>query len=239
MKQFKLKTLFQAVSLSLTFLVLPFQTVLAEPTNAPTASVDKYSLPPLPYSYDALEPYIDTETMTIHHQKHHAAYIEKLNAALNKHPELKEKSLPELLSNINALPEDVRETIRNNGGGHYNHTFFWVIMGKGKSGEPKGKLKDAITKSFGSFDNFKKEFKDAALNRFGSGWAWLVKDKSNNLKIISTPNQDTPIMQGMTPIIGLDVWEHAYYLKYKNERSSYIDNWWNVVDWDAVEKAYK
>lgn len=198
-----------------------------------------FQLPQLPYSYDALEPYIDTETMTIHHQKHHKAYVDNLNKALSEYPDLQGKTLEELLMNLNTLPRDIREQVRNNGGGHYNHSFFWTIMGKGKGGEPKGKLKDDIIKSFGSFDNFKKEFKDAATKRFGSGWAWLVKGKDGKLSITSTANQDSTIMVGITPILGIDVWEHAYYLKYKNERGSYIDAWWNVVNWDEIEKNYK
>jgi Fe-Mn family superoxide dismutase len=177
--------------------------------------------------------------MKIHHQKHHATYVEKLNEAVNKYPELKDKSLEYLLTNLDKLPEDIRETVRNNGGGHYNHSLFWIIMGKNKGTEPKGKLKEDIVKTFGSFENFKKEFKAAALGRFGSGWAWLIKDKDGKLKITSTPNQDTPIMSGISPIMGLDVWEHAYYLKYQNRRGDYIDNWWNVVNWDEIEKRYK
>ncbi|MEG0773030.1 superoxide dismutase [Clostridium sp.] len=198
-----------------------------------------FQLPQLPYSYDALEPYIDTETMTIHHQKHHKAYVDNLNKALSNYPDLQGKTLEELLMNLNTLPRDIREQVRNNGGGHYNHSFFWTIMDKGKGGEPKGKLKDDIIKSFGSFDNFKKEFKDEATKRFGSGWAWLVKGKDGKLSITSTANQDSTIMVGITPILGIDVWEHAYYLKYKNERGSYIDAWWNVVNWDEIEKNYK
>jgi superoxide dismutase, Fe-Mn family len=209
-------------------------------TNADTAPKEAaFKLPPLPYSYDALEPYIDSQTMTIHHQKHHAAYVDNLNKALDKHPEHKGKTLEELLKNLDKVPEDIREAVRNNGGGHYNHSFFWTIMGKNKGGEPKGKLKSDIDKGFGSFDNFKKAFKEAALGRFGSGWVWLVKDNSGVLKIISTPNQDTPVMEGIKPVLGLDVWEHAYYLKYQNKRGDYIDAWWNVVNWDQVEKYYK
>jgi superoxide dismutase, Fe-Mn family len=201
--------------------------------------VGSFKLPDLPYSYDALEPYIDMETMTIHHQKHHKAYVDNLNEAVGRYPELTDKSLEYLLTNLDKLPEDIREKVRNNGGGHYNHSLFWTIMGKNKDGEPKGKLKDDIVKTFGSFDNFKKEFKTAALGRFGSGWAWLIKDNDNKLKIVSTPNQETPLMMGIKPIMGLDVWEHAYYLKYQNRRGDYIDNWWNVVNWEEIEKRYK
>lgn len=200
---------------------------------------DDFKLPMLTYSYDALEPYIDAETMKIHYEKHHGTYVDNLNKAVNKYPELKGKSVEYLLTNLDKLPQDIRETVRNNGGGHYNHSIFWTIMGPKKGGEPKGKLKDDIVKTFGSFDNFKKEFKVAAIGRFGSGWAWLIKDKDGKLKIVSTPNQDTPMMEGISPIMGLDVWEHAYYLKYQNKRGDYIDNWWNVVNWDEVEKRYR
>jgi len=198
-----------------------------------------FKLPPLPYSYDALEPYIDAETMKIHHQKHHGTYVEKLNEAINKYPELKDKSLEYLLTNLDRLPADVREKVRNNGGGHYNHSLFWTLMGKNKGGEPQGKLKQDIIKSFGTFENFKKEFKTAALDRFGSGWAWLVKDKDGKLKILSTANQDSPIMMGVSPIMGLDVWEHAYYLNYQNRRPDYISAFWNVVNWNEVAKRFE
>jgi superoxide dismutase, Fe-Mn family len=198
-----------------------------------------FKLPDLPYSYDALEPYIDAQTMRIHHQKHHAGYVEKLNEAVNKYPELRSKSLVELLTNLDKLPADIRTAVRNNGGGHYNHSFFWLIMGNNNGRKPQGKLMEDIVKTFGSFENFQKAFKQEALDRFGSGWAWLIKDTDNKLKIISTPNQDSPIMAGITPILGLDVWEHAYYLKYQNRRGDYIDNWWNVVNWKEVEKMYK
>jgi len=194
----KIKKLFFILCGALAIALIPISSVRA---NEP--AVGPFKLPDLPYSYDALEPYIDTQTMMIHHDKHHAAYVEKLNEAVNKYPELKDKSLEYLLSNLDKLPNDVKEAIRNNGGGHYNHSLFWTIMGKDKGGEPKGKLKEDIVKNFGSFDNFKKEFKTAALNRFGSGWAWLIKDRDGKLKIISTPNQDSPIMVGITPIMGL------------------------------------
>ncbi|ERI92206.1 superoxide dismutase, Mn [Clostridiales bacterium oral taxon 876 str. F0540] len=234
MSVLKIKKLFFILCAALAIALIPISSVRAsEPAGGP------FKLPNLPYSYDALEPYIDTQTMMVHHDKHHAAYVEKLNEAVNKYPELKDKSLEYLLSNLDKLPNDVKEAIRNNGGGHYNHSLFWTIMGKDKGGEPKGKLKEDIVKSFGSFDNFKKEFKTAALNRFGSGWAWLIKDRDGKLKVISTPNQDSPIMVGTTPIMGLDVWEHAYYLKYQNKRGDYIDNWWKIVNWDEVEKRYK
>jgi superoxide dismutase, Fe-Mn family len=226
--------MFSVFCFSLICVLLPLNNVKAEPqVEGP------FKLPALPYSYDALEPYIDSETMKIHHDKHHAAYVAKLNEAVNKYPELKDKSLEYLLTNLNSLPNDIKETVRNNGGGHYNHSLFWTIMGKNKGGEPKGKLKQDIIKTFGSFENFKKEFNAAALDRFGSGWAWLIKDNNGKLKIFSTANQDTPIMAGIAPIMGLDVWEHAYYLKYQNKRADYINNWWNVVNWDEISKRYK
>lgn len=233
MRNLKSRKLFLTIFAALICILLPINYAWAEEAEGP------FKLPPLPYSYDALEPYIDSQTMKIHYEKHHGAYVENLNKAVNKYPELRDKSLEYLLTNLNKLPEDIREAVRNNGGGHYNHSLFWTIMGKNKGGGPKGKLKEDIDKSFGSFENFKKEFKAAATGRFGSGWAWLIKDKDGKLKVMSTPNQDSPIMNGMTPIMGLDVWEHAYYLKYQNRRTEYIDNWWNVVNWDEIEKNYK
>ncbi len=192
-----------------------------------------FELPKLPYAVDALEPYIDAQTMTIHHDKHHAAYVTNLNGALEKHPELAGKSLEDLLRDLNAVPEDVRTVIRNHGGGTWNHSMFWTIMAPKAGGAPKGELAKAINASFTSFDNFKAEFEKAANGRFGSGWAWLVK-KGSGLAVVSTANQDNPISEGMTPIMGVDVWEHAYYLKYQNRRAEYVTNWWNVVNWDAV-----
>eukprot|EP00828_Plagiopyla_frontata_P045372 TRINITY_DN7742_c0_g1_i6.p1 TRINITY_DN7742_c0_g1~~TRINITY_DN7742_c0_g1_i6.p1 ORF type:complete len:318 (+),score=54.40 TRINITY_DN7742_c0_g1_i6:497-1450(+) len=199
---------------------------------------DIFKLPKLPYVYNALEPYIDEKTMEIHYNKHHGGYVEKLNEAIIKYPQLKDKSIEELLSNLEAIPMEIRETVRNNGGGHYNHSLFWSIMGNKNTNEPKGKLKEDIEKNYGSFEIFKKKFKTQALSRFGSGWTWLIKDEKGNLNIISTPNQDSPIMKGIVPIMGLDVWEHAYYLKYQNKRGEYIDNWWNVVNWDEIENRY-
>ena len=196
-----------------------------------------YQLPKLPYGYDALEPYIDVETMHIHHEKHHNAYVTNLNAAIEKHPELGSKSIEELIADIDALPEDIRTAVRNNGGGHANHTFFWEIMAPKAGGEPVGELKTAIDEAFGSFTDFKAKFKAAATTRFGSGWAWLVL-KDCKLEIISTPNQDSPLMEGLTPILGLDVWEHAYYLNYRNVRPDYVDAFWNVVNWDKVNELY-
>ena len=196
-----------------------------------------YQLPKLPYGYDALEPYIDVETMHIHHEKHHNAYVTNLNAAIEKHPELGSKSIEELIADIDALPEDIRTAVRNNGGGHANHTFFWEIMAPKAGGEPVGELKTAIDEVFGSFTDFKAKFKAAATTRFGSGWAWLVL-KDGKLEITSTPNQDSPLMEGLTPILGLDVWEHAYYLNYRNVRPDYVDAFWNVVNWDKVNELY-
>jgi len=192
-----------------------------------------FTLPPLPYANDALEPHIDAKTMEIHHTKHHQAYVNNLNAAIEKAPELAKKSLDDLMRGINAVPESVRTAVRNNGGGHWNHSLFWQLMGPGKGGEPTGKLADAIKSSFGEFAKFKEQFAAAGAGRFGSGWAWLITD-GGKLSITSTPNQDNPLMEGKQAILGLDVWEHAYYLKYQNRRPDYITAWWNVVDWEAV-----
>lgn len=197
-----------------------------------------YQLPPLPYAANALEPHIDEETMNIHHGKHHAAYVNNLNAALEGHPELQGKSIEELISDMDAIPEGIRTAVRNNGGGHANHSLFWEVIGPNGGGAPSGELADAINSAFGSFDAFKDQFAQAGATRFGSGWAWLIVDQSGNLAVTSTPNQDSPIMEGATPILGLDVWEHAYYLKYQNRRPDYIQAFWNVVDWDAVAKRY-
>ena len=200
----------------------------------------KYELPKLPYAYDALEPYIDAKTMEIHHTKHHQTYVTKLNEALAKHPEIADQPLAELLRGIDKVPEDIRRAVQNHGGGHSNHSFFWTIMGPKAGGLPKGKLNDAIAKSFGDFGKFKEQFTAAAAGVFGSGWAWLVLDgkaPGGKLAIITTPNQDSPLMKGQTPVLGLDVWEHAYYLKYQNKRPDYIEAWWNVVNWDAVGKT--
>ena len=196
-----------------------------------------HSLPPLPYDFGALEPHIDAKTMEIHHGKHHQAYVTKLNEALEKAPELAGKSLDELMQSLDKAPEAVKTAIRNNGGGHWNHSFFWPLMGANAGGEPKGKLADAINASFGDFAKFKEQFAAAGVGRFGSGWAWLVRD-GNKLAITSTPNQDNPLMEGKRAILGLDVWEHAYYLKYQNRRPDYITAWWNVVNWDAVAKNF-
>ncbi|MGC8855342.1 MAG: superoxide dismutase [Anaerolineae bacterium] len=196
-----------------------------------------YELPKLPYAYDALEPYIDARTMEIHHTKHHQAYITNLNGAIEKYPELATKPLEDLLRDLNAVPEDIRTVVRNHGGGTWNHSMFWEIMAPKAGGQPKGELAKAIENAFGSFDNFKAEFEKAANGRFGSGWAWLVK-KENGLAILSTANQDNPLSEGLFPVMGLDVWEHAYYLKYQNRRAEYVSAWWNVVNWDAVAERF-
>jgi len=192
-----------------------------------------FSLSPLPYAYDALEPFIDTTTMQIHHDKHHAAYVNNLNAAVEKHPELGSKSLEALLMDLNAVPEDIRTAVRNHAGGTWNHDLFWKIMAPKAGGEPKGELAKAIDSTFTNFTSFKAEFEKAANGRFGSGWAWLVK-KGGKLSIVSTANQDNPMSDGATPLIGLDVWEHAYYLKYQNRRAEYVTAWWNLVNWNEV-----
>jgi Fe-Mn family superoxide dismutase len=197
-----------------------------------------HEVPPLPYAYNALEPHIDEQTMRIHHDKHHAAYVNNLNAALEKAPELQSKSVDDLVRGINTVPEEIRTAVRNNGGGHVNHTMFWEIMGPGKGGAPTGRVGEAIASSFGSFDSFKEQFAKAAVGRFGSGWAWLI-DAGGKLAIESSANQDSPLMEGKKPILGLDVWEHAYYLKYQNRRPDYISAWWNVVNWDEVNKRFK
>ena len=194
-----------------------------------------HSLPALPYPTDALEPHIDKMTMEIHHGKHHQAYVTNLNAALDKHPELHAKSVEDLLRSINTVPEDIRTAVRNNGGGHANHSMFWQVMGPNAGGAPSGKIADAINGSFGGFDKFKEELKKAGVGRFGSGWAWVI-DQGGKLAIESTPNQDSPLMEGKKVVFGVDVWEHAYYLKYQNRRPDYLDAWWNVVNWAEISK---
>ena len=196
-----------------------------------------YELPALPYAHDALEPHIDARTMEIHHGKHHQAYINNVNGALEGNEELAGKSVEDLVSDLDSVPEDIRGAVRNNGGGHANHSLFWSVMGSGKGGEPGGELGAAIAATFGSFDAFKDAFAQAGATRFGSGWAWLVVD-GGNLAVTSTANQDSPLMEGKTPILGLDVWEHAYYLNYQNRRPDYIGAFWNVVDWDAVAARF-
>jgi Fe-Mn family superoxide dismutase len=196
-----------------------------------------HMLPALPYNADALEPYIDRQTMELHHGKHHAAYVKNLNAALEKHPDLQVKSVDDLLRDIHHVPHDIRSAVRNNGGGHANHSMFWLIMGPQGGGRPMGAIAEAIKASFGSFETFKDEFSKAAMGRFGSGWAWVI-DQGGRLSIESTANQDSPLMEGKTPLLGLDVWEHAYYLKYQNRRADYVNGWWHVVSWVAVNKRF-
>jgi superoxide dismutase, Fe-Mn family len=197
-----------------------------------------HTLPQLPYATDALEPHIDRQTMEIHHGKHHAAYVNNLNTALEKHPDLQSKGIDDLVRGINSVPEDIRTAVRNNGGGHVNHTMFWQIMAPGSGGGPTGAIADAINSSFGSFEKLKEELKKAAVGRFGSGWAWLIAN-AGKLTIESTANQDSPLMEGKNPVLGIDVWEHAYYLKYQNRRPDYVDAWWNVVNWSEVNKRLR
>ena len=205
---------------------------------AAEAPTGPFKLPPLPYDYSALEPHIDAQTMQFHHDKHHATYVNNLNTAIQKYPELQSKSAEQLLKSLASLPEDIQTVVRNNAGGHVNHTMFWSIMAPNQSGVPTGAIAAAIDRSFGSFDAFKQQFNEAGTKRFGSGWAWLVKDKDGKLKITSTANQDSPLLEGLYPIMGNDVWEHAYYLKYQNRRADYLTAWWNVVNWDEVNRRY-
>jgi len=198
-----------------------------------------YELPPLPYPVDALEPHIDAKTMEIHHDKHHLAYITNANNALKDYPQLAAKPVEELIADLSAVPEAIRTVVRNNAGGHANHSFFWLILGPNAGGSPKGKLADAITSTFGSFDQFKEKVQAAGAGRFGSGWAWLVINKAGSLEVTSTPNQDSPIMDGLKPLLGIDVWEHAYYLQYQNRRPEYLKAVWNVINWDAVSKHFE
>jgi Fe-Mn family superoxide dismutase len=197
-----------------------------------------FTLPPLPYDYSALEPHIDTQTMQIHHDKHHAAYVNNLNAALESSADLQNATIEEILNNIKDVPESIRQAVINNGGGHANHTMFWEIMGPNGGGEPGGALGQAINTAFGDFNSLKAKINDAGVKRFGSGWSWLVMGQDGKLQVISTANQDSPYLQGLTPILGVDVWEHAYYLKYQNRRPDYLNAWWNTVNWDAVAKRF-
>jgi len=197
-----------------------------------------FELPPLPYDYNALEDTIDEQTMRLHHDKHHQTYVTNLNNALQNAPELASWSLEDLVKRINEVPENIRTAVRNNGGGHINHSMFWVIMGPGKGGQPSGALADAITQAFGSFDQFKTQFQTAGAGRFGSGWVWLAGARNGTLSITTTPNQDSPLMDGSYPVMGNDVWEHAYYLKYNNRRPDYLAAWWNVVNWDEVARRF-
>jgi Fe-Mn family superoxide dismutase len=199
-------------------------------------SASPAELPKLPYAENALEKAIDAETMKLHHDGHHAAYVKNLNEALEKHPELKNRSVEAMLRDLNSIPEDIRETVRNNGGGHLNHTIFWQLMSPNGGGQPTGEIAQQINQTFGSFDAFKKQFNEAGGDRFGSGWVWLVRNAQNQLQIVTTPNQDNPIKDGLYPIMGNDVWEHAYYLRYRNRRAEYLNNWWNVVNWPEINR---
>ena len=222
----------------------PFKAFTRQIDKNPYTSINKggnlmsHELPKLTYAYDALEPHIDAKTMEIHHSKHHQAYINKLNEALDKHPELKDKSIEDLLKDLNAIPEDIRTAVRNNGGGHANHTLFWTVMGPNGGGAPTGALSDDINSTFGSLEKLQEQFSAAGAGRFGSGWAWLIVDGGGKLAVTSTPNQDNPVSDGHSPILGLDVWEHAYYLNYQNRRPDYIKAWWNVVNWSQVAENY-
>jgi superoxide dismutase, Fe-Mn family len=217
--------------------------ILGATSACPTAAnalekTRKFTLPPLPYAYNALEPYIDARTMEFHHDKHHAAYVKNLNTALENYPQLQGKLIEDLLRNMDSIPEAIRTTIKNNGGGHANHTMYWEIMGPKAGGEPTGKLADELVKTFSSFTAFQNAFNEAGTKRFGSGWAWLVRTKDGKLKVTSTANQDSPLMTGDYPIMGNDVWEHAYYLSYQNRRPEYLKAWWQVVNWSAVNQRY-
>jgi Fe-Mn family superoxide dismutase len=198
-----------------------------------------HQLPPLPYDYSALEPVIDTTTMKLHHDMHHGTYVKNLNGALEKHPQLGSKSAEDLIRDLNSVPEDIRTTVRNNGGGHLNHSMYWTIMKPKAGGEPTGTIAELIRKKFGTFNDFKNKFNDVGAKQFGSGWVWLVGKVGGDVDIISTPNQDNPLLQGMYPIFGNDVWEHAYYLKYNNRRPEYLAAWWNVVNWEAINQRYE
>jgi Fe-Mn family superoxide dismutase len=198
-----------------------------------------FEVPPLPYAYEALEPHIDSETMHLHHDKHHQAYVTNLNAAIEKHPELGDRTVDDLIRDLANVPEDIRAAVRNNGGGHLNHSMFWRIMNPNGGGEPTGAIAGAISSSFGSFEDFKTQFNDAGVKRFGSGWAWLVRTSGGSLQIVSTANQDSPLTDGQVPIMGNDVWEHAYYLKYQNRRPEYLNAWWNVVNWDEINRRFE
>jgi superoxide dismutase, Fe-Mn family len=215
----------------------PITAVVQTTTATVPTTVDVFKLPPLTYAYNALEPYIDAATMKFHHDKHHAAYIKNLNAAVNKYPKFKTKSIEELLKNLDKLPQDIQTAVRNNGGGHFNHSMYWQIMAPKSGGAPTGAIATAIKTQFGSFDNFKTQFNEAGTKLFGSGWVWLVSEKGR-LKIVTTTNQDNPISQGLYPIMGNDVWEHAYYLNYQNRRVDYLAAWWNVINWNEVNQRF-
>lgn len=250
MKKIKQPIHFLVLIITLLMLLISCQTtpqVESSPTTTtPTTTTTRAGLsaapaqlPPLPYDYAALEPHIDAQTMRLHHDLHHATYVNNLNAALKKYPNLQNKSVEALLQDLNSVPETIRTTVRNNGGGHLNHTMFWQIMTPQGGGQPTGAITQEITKTFGSFDQFKQQFNQAGAAHFGSGWVWLVRNKTGQLKITTTPNQDNPIAQGSLPIMGNDVWEHAYYLKYQNRRPEYLSNWWNVVNWNEVNRRFQ
>lgn len=239
---------------AVTFLGSANPPAVAAPEIATTATTGGFKLPPLTYDYNALEPHIDATTMKFHHDKHHAAYIKNLNAAIDRYPQLKSKTVEELLTNLHKLPKDIQTTVRNNGGGHFNHTMYWQIMGPKAGGAPTGAIATAIKSQFGTFDTFKTQFNEAGTKLFGSGWVWLVNDKAaaprsgsptigvrqeSKLKIITTSNQDSPISQGLAPIMGNDVWEHAYYLNYQNRRPDYLSAWWNVINWTEVNQRFE
>lgn len=238
----KINKVFLILSLmAIAFILLIPSYLSSANNNSPTTTnkeVEKFTLKPLPYKYNALEPYIDKKTMLIHHTKHQQAYVDNLNKALANYPELYKKTAGELISDTNALPEDIKQAVINNAGGVYNHEFFWTIMSPDHNQEPKGDLLKAINDTFGCFEKFKQDFSSKALSNFGSGWTWLVKDSNNKLSIMNTANQDSPISEGYTPILGLDIWEHAYYLKYQNRRVEYINNWWNIINFDQVETYF-
>lgn len=211
---------------------------LPSPATTPDTELSGFpaELPPLPYDYAALEPYIDAETMRLHHDNHHATYVDNFNEALQEYPELQDRSVAALLRELDSVPEEIRTAVRNNGGGHLNHTLFWQSMAPDAGGEPTGALAEAINQTFGGFDSFKQQFNEAGSDRFGSGWVWLVRNSQGALQIVSTPNQDNPIMEGLYPLMGNDVWEHAYYLQYQNRRAEYLENWWNVVNWAEIDR---
>jgi superoxide dismutase, Fe-Mn family len=230
-----MKTFVRFIARYLWIAVIASALLIAYPAPSSAALAE---LPPLPYDYGALAPTIDAETMQLHHDQHHAAYINKLNEALKKYPALQNQTVEALLQDLNQVPEDVRKTVQNNGGGAVNHTMFWQIMSPDGGGNPTGTVGEAIVSTFGSFEAFKKQFEAAGANQFGSGWVWLVLNPQQQLQIISTANQDNPLMQGLYPVMGNDVWEHAYYLSYRNRRPEYLSNWWNVVNWAEIEKRY-
>jgi Fe-Mn family superoxide dismutase len=215
-----------------------FAETAANSKQTSTPKTGAIELPPLPYAYEALEPHIDASTMRFHHDKHHATYVKNLNAALDKYPQLKSRTVEQMLANLNSIPKDIQTMVRNNGGGHVNHSMFWRIMKPNGGGEPTGAIASAIKQNFGDFAAFKKQFNAAGSGRFGSGWVWLVGNKGGKLEITTTPNQDSPLSEGKYPIMGNDVWEHAYYLKYQNRRADYLDAWWNVLNWDEINKRF-